>query len=269
MSFLSRELSVDSGAPIELYQIDAGLRHWYLTGSRKPIEYLTRVYEPVALKRSAIESTKEYNKSAVTLSMPGQHPFATQFLQDPPEGLVVMTIYRFHKDDAEMAVYWTGRIVSVQHSGDDATVRAEQVYTSLRSQGRRKSYSTQCNHTLFKLGCNMNDQSFKFEGTVTGVSGTTISSAAFGGQPDGYFTGGKVVVWVNGDPYNRRIESHTGTTVVVDRPVTGLEGGSALEAYPGCDHTYQTCQDKFGNFLNYGGFPWKPKKDPFSGSSSF
>jgi hypothetical protein len=35
----------------------------------------------------------------------------------------------------------------------------------------------------------------------------------------------------------------------------------------GCDRTFATCQSKFGNSLNFGGFPWIPVKNPFAGDS--
>ena len=47
----------------------------------------------------------------------------------------------------------------------------------------------------------------------------------------------------------------------------GLKAGDAFEAYPGCDHTLATCAAKFGNQLNYGGFPYIPVKNPFTGDA--
>jgi hypothetical protein len=40
-----------------------------------------------------------------------------------------------------------------------------------------------------------------------------------------------------------------------------------VKIYPGCDRTKETCNDKFSNILNYGGFAWIPAKSPFDGSS--
>ena len=47
----------------------------------------------------------------------------------------------------------------------------------------------------------------------------------------------------------------------------GLAVGVAFEAFAGCDRTFATCQSKFGNSLNFGGFPWIPAKNPFAGDS--
>jgi hypothetical protein len=47
----------------------------------------------------------------------------------------------------------------------------------------------------------------------------------------------------------------------------GLAVGNAFEAFAGCDRSFSTCQSKFGNSLNFGGFPWIPPKNPFAGDS--
>ncbi|MDG4870579.1 phage BR0599 family protein, partial [Guyparkeria sp. 1SP6A2] len=47
----------------------------------------------------------------------------------------------------------------------------------------------------------------------------------------------------------------------------GLEVGQEIEVYPGCDRTAATCNAKFNNLLNYGGFDFIPPKGPFEGTS--
>ena len=59
----------------------------------------------------------------------------------------------------------------------------------------------------------------------------------------------------------------SGGAVTLSAPIPGLKAGDAFEAYPGCDHTLSTCADKFGNQLNYGGFPYIPVKNPFAGDA--
>jgi len=40
-----------------------------------------------------------------------------------------------------------------------------------------------------------------------------------------------------------------------------------VKIYPGCDRVRATCESKFDNLDNFGGFPWIPTKNPFGGSS--
>jgi hypothetical protein len=49
----------------------------------------------------------------------------------------------------------------------------------------------------------------------------------------------------------------------------GIAVGQAVTLYPGCDHTTTTCDGKFSNLNNYGGFPHIPTKNPFGGSPIF
>ena len=49
--------------------------------------------------------------------------------------------------------------------------------------------------------------------------------------------------------------------------VADAAGSVPFEAFAGCDRTFATCQSKFGNSLNFGGFPWIPVKNPFAGDS--
>ena len=46
-------------------------------------------------------------------------------------------------------------------------------------------------------------------------------------------------------------------------PLTGLAPGAAVELVAGCDRTAATCQGRFGNIANFGGFPALPKRNPF------
>lgn len=43
-----------------------------------------------------------------------------------------------------------------------------------------------------------------------------------------------------------------------------IEVGSGVQLTAGCDHSTSTCQSRFDNLDNYGGFPFIPTKNPFS-----
>ena len=67
----------------------------------------------------------------------------------------------------------------------------------------------------------------------------------------------------------RAIRSQTGAVVAVAFPLPGLAATDTVNLYPGCDHTLATCESKFSNRLNYGGMPYFPDKNPFSGTSIY
>lgn len=65
----------------------------------------------------------------------------------------------------------------------------------------------------------------------------------------------------------RMILAHSGDSVTLSALLSGLAVGVAFEAFAGCDRTLATCQAKFGNAINFGGFPWIPAKNPFTGDA--
>jgi uncharacterized phage protein (TIGR02218 family) len=109
----------------------------------------------------------------------------------------------------------------------------------------------------------MNNQAYKLTGTVGSFSGLNVISSTFLSQTSSWLTGG--YLRVAGVP--RMITNHSGDTITLSAVLPGLAVGASFEAFAGCDRTFSTCQSKFGNSLNFGGFPWIPVKNPFAGDS--
>ena len=154
-------------------------------------------------------------------------------------------------------------MASVVWSGSLAKIRCESIFTALKRPGLRAHYQTGCRHALFDAGCGVNNQTFLLTGTVAAVSGLTVRSSAFLSRPAGWLTGG--YLRVAGVP--RMILAHSGESVTLSAILSGLAVGVAFEAFAGCDRTLATCQTKFGNAINFGGFPWIPAKNPFTGDA--
>jgi uncharacterized phage protein (TIGR02218 family) len=108
---------------------------------------------------------------------------------------------------------------------------------------------------------------FSAEAQVSAVlAGTEFEAAGLGGFAAGWFAAG-ALEWLTGanagergavkaDPGGgaRRIElwREPGAAVVV---------GDRFRVFAGCDKRAETCRDKFGNFLNFRGFPHVPGDD--------
>jgi hypothetical protein len=97
-------------------------------------------------------------------------------------------------------------------------------------------------------------------------------------QPDGWFRGGVLRFGVQ----LGFIIGHVGATITLSRPmpelasalanpaldpVTGAPLPITIDIAPGCDLRAETCTAKFGNLLNFGGFPAIPGRNPFGGGS--
>jgi uncharacterized phage protein (TIGR02218 family) len=70
--------------------------------------------------------------------------------------------------------------------------------------------------------------------------------------------------WIDGAEtgLTRRIEAIDGNWLVLDRTTAStIAPGTRLELREGCDHTLETCAQRFGNAINFQGEPFLPGND--------
>ena len=134
-------------------------------------------------------------------------------------------------------------------------------------------YSWNCRVPLYSPQCGVSRAAFKQTGVVTAVSGAVVTIDSLAGAGANYFNGGKLT-WI--DPAKENIlqlmitsyDNATGAFTLVSVPY-GLGAGLSADAYPGCDHSLDTCLAKFANVANYRGEPHIPGKVPFNGTTLF
>lgn len=263
MSYLTQETSAAAGLPVELYRFVLGQQVWAVTSGREVVTYQADTYQPAVLRRSGLEQSPDFSRNGIELECARDFAVAQLFAASRPNGVVSLTLFRNHYGDSEYITAWKGRVASVVFAGSGATIRCESIFTALKRPGLRAHYQTGCRHALYDTGCGINNQAYKIAGMLSAVSGLTATSVAFLSQSSGWLTGG--YLRVGGVP--RMITQHSGDTVTLSSVLPGLAVGSAFEAFAGCDRSFSTCQSKFGNALNFGGFPWIPAKNPFAGDS--
>lgn len=141
---------------------------------------------------------------------------------------------------------------------------------TLNQQMPRKILQPGCGWTLGDSGCTVNLATFTFTNTVgAGTNAKIITPGTAIAQPDGYFTQG-VIKMTSGQNagLSNYIELHSGGLIVLSKPfLFPVATGDAFDLIAGCDHTSQTCLQKFGNLVfggtpnNFGGFPFIPNKE--------
>lgn len=263
MSYAGQENSVAAGRPVELYRFALGPQRWTFTSGQTAVVYQSETYTPVSVKRSGIEQGTEINRASMDITLPRDNPLAALFIASPPEGVLSVTLYRYHATDAanETIVLWKGRVSGARLSGSELTVKCEPLATSLKRTGLRARYQLLCRHALYSPGCGALKEAFRTDGTVASISGTSVQVAAAGTQPDGYFVAGILAA----ASAQQMIVGHTGSTLTLIAPMPTLVAGAAVRLYAGCDRSVAVCRDRFGNIANYGGFPFIPTKNPFAG----
>ena len=265
MTFSAIETSTQSGRPVEIYEFRNGAAYFRYTSADGDVSYGGNTYTAAPISRNAIEATSETARLALEIACDRSLGVLALFSTMPPEEIVAVTVRRLHAGDGEAVTMWIGRVLNVTWSSSSAAIHCESVYTSMKRSGLRRLYQKACPHVIYGFGCTLNRASFGATKTVSTVSGVTLTIASIG-VVDGYFSGG-YLEWDSGGAISRRsIRSQVGGTVIISFPLPGLVAAASVALYPGCDHTLATCSAKFSNHLNYGGMPYFPDKNPFSGT---
>lgn len=264
----------------ELYRFVEGENVWTITSADEEQLYNSELYTPSTIGRNEVESKNELSRANIEVSLSIGDPMARRWMRQVIDDVVSLTIFGY--EDADVTVIWKGRLVSVKPEVSEITLIFESIFTSLRRAGLRKKYQRSCPYVLYGRGCSLNKDDWAVPGQMTAIStnGLTITVPEAAGFADGYFTAGMVEA---PDGTLRFITNHSGSTLTLIRPVDslgeafassgygvnygGYYGGVAVNIYPGCNRSKETCKNKFDNLDNYGGFAFIPLKNPFGGSS--
>lgn len=273
MTFGTIETSVSDGRPVELVHIAFAQYNWFYTTAEEQIEYNGNTYTPLPIMRDDIKPTGDTAKAGLNIRVPMGAPVGELFRIQPPSGVVSLTLYGEHYGDNDFKVLWKGRIINAEWSPPWLSLTTESVISSLQRVGLRRKYSAQCPFALYSGECGVSRETYKEDRTLSVISATSLTLPGTVGKPNNYFAGG-FAQWVHNTRNTierRAIKSSNGTTgvLVVNSLPLGLSPGQVVSVYPGCDHVLATCDSKFSNSLNFGGTPFIPSKNPFTGSTIY
>lgn len=269
MTYNLIETSMQDARPIELYEYRRGTQFWRYTSADQNITFDAANYQAVpAMRRSTIEASTEQARNALKVDAPRDWDVAELYRVYPPSEPITLTVREFHDGDAEAVVVWVGRITSAEWRGSQVEVIHEPVSSSLKRPGLRRLYQRQCPHVLYGTACALSEEASAVVSTVQTISadGLELSMSGTSGFDSNYFAGGVARLSIGSGQFERRMITISGSgLIVLGKPFGALAVGQQLRLLPGCDHTLATCNTKFGNVANYGGFPFIPQKNPFGG----
>jgi uncharacterized phage protein (TIGR02218 family) len=269
VTFAQSEVSAYQGNPVEAYTFIRENKVWRFTTGEDPVTISGQLFAPRPMQRSKIEQSSDMIRNSITLSTSSELEVVDAYRSGVPSGITTILIQGYHYGIADYVTRWQGRIVNVQFAERTAKISCEPILTTILRPVLRRFYQLSCPHVLYGADCTVSRATFRVDGTLTGQNGAQLTSAIFGAKPDGWFGGG-YIDWLEGDESQRRfILSHTGSNIVVNIPFIDMPNNAGVQVYPGCDHTLVTCTNKFANNLNYGGQPYYPQKNPFSGVQIF
>lgn len=260
---------------VDLYRIVVGSTVWRLTSAAKTQTHTTgpggavENYDPAAIGRGGVQTRSEMSKASVEVRLDLSHALATDLLSRWAEQPTTLTIYS--KRTLATDVVWKGRLANIVPGDASVTLTFESIYTSMRRPGLRARFQKTCRHALYGRGCKVDPADFETPGTLASITGRTVVVAAAATKPDGYFSGGMIAApdgtlsYVSEHVANALVLGRVSSALRIAFAATGV--ATAVKLYPGCDHSYATCRDKFDNDDNYGGFDYIPTKNPMGGSS--
>jgi len=262
MTYDARELSMQSGEPIEMYQFTVGATNYYFTSAKSAITYSGNTYQPEPIKRGSIDFTTEKGRNNLKLQTVRDFAIADLFRVSPPSDVILLVVHRVHYGETDGSVIWSGRVLNCDWVGSIASLNCEPVSSSLQRIGLRRMYQRQCPHVLYGSACGVDKTDFDLSTTILSISGLTLSCVDADIFGDDWFAGG----FIEFGTEKRFITTQTSNNITISAPIAGLEVGDTITAYAGCNHALTTCNFKFSNSENYGGMPYIPTKNPFSGS---
>lgn len=261
MSYDSREGSTFDGKPLELYLFQTEDQEWALTSSEQPRIFAGRTFLPTAITHTSPEKGAELKATEITVAIPRDHAIAQEYVQYLPSTPLSLVIYRMHRGEADVVVYFVGRVYSVQFN-EDCELKCGPEEQIMQRSIPSASYQAPCNKILYSPACGVAKDAFKITAPLTFVDGDRIRAFEFSTKEDGWFTAGYVEV----GKVRRMVIKHVGDELTLMVPIPGLVMGTQVSAYAGCNHKYNGhCVARFHNGGNFFGFEWVPERNPFNG----
>lgn len=268
-NFDTLEKSVQDSTPIEVFDFVVGGTTYRWTSSEDDLTIGANDYTATPISRGSIVVDPSDRRNTLSVIVPGDNDLAVLFLNQAPAVKIPVTITRLQRNESPTfntkTVIYKGQVSTVRF-GDDG-VSAEVVCQTADSSGGsmvpKFAFLGQCNNVLYDSNCTVNPASFKTTGTASAISGNAVTVPGLNAHPDDYFRGGFAVP--TGGIDFRLILSHVGNVITLLLPFVSDPTGVSVDAFAGCNHLVTgDCATKFDNVLNFAGFGFIPKLNPFS-----
>ena len=159
-----------------------------------------------------------------------------------------------------------GYLGQVASKGAEFEVEVRGVTYKLQ-QNTGRLYTLECDANLGDSRCKVNvDSYYTVSTTVESVTSSRQFTVALTGEAATYFQYGKCT-FTSGNNSGRALEilghtvSGSDTIILLENAPYAIQVGDGVTLTAGCDKSATTCKAKFGNLLNFQGFPFIPTED--------
>ncbi len=267
MTFAAQETSRESGQVLELYTFTFGLEIFRFTSFQRDITWQGLFYTSEPISRTNTEAAVEDQAGQLTITLPLDNPVPSKFIVNLPGKVGSVNVLRAHANDAaeEAIVLFDGFIANVAFDGElEAKILCNPNTKIFNRAAPRFTYLGLCNHILYDERCKVDISLFTFTGLVSAVDGNDITVNGAGGVGLGdNFVGGFSRFPAGTQDDSRMILSQAGDVMTLLLPFAVDPLGKDIDLFAGCAHDLTVCDVKFAAVLDYGGFPFVPRKNPF------
>jgi uncharacterized phage protein (TIGR02218 family) len=268
MAYNDYEISRAAAKPLEMYKFIGTKKNYLYTSCDVDVTVTGELYTAAPIKRNNSRIPIQDDEQ---LTLEIEMPFTLELIKDyaftsaPPT--LELEIWRIHwgmNFAADAVKVYSGPVLSFSIDGVHAKAVCASTFTSILSTPLPIRYwQKPCNHVLFDGRCGINAVSYTSSATVGIFDGIDIH-VDDDGNVDGALVAGEMINARSGE--HRMIISNIANLVTVNFPFNDLVTGDEVTLKAGCDHSFTTCKAKFANTINYGGHPFIPNDNPFSGA---
>ena len=266
MAYSDIESSEQLQRPVELYWVNAGVTQLRFCNMDVAVTYQGSEYQPLSCRRTELIDSNDRNDGGLSIWVPRTSDLGQMFLGAGISDLPQITLYRAHLnddltsvDDDNAIVIFSGRVATPSFSGDECKLGCRSLISDLGLVALRRKFSSNCPYFLYRSGCGVIRAAYTVVATVTGVTSEVVD-LDMDDQVEGYYEGGLLSF----QGQFRMITSYKGAKrVVLLAPLEGLNVGDTVDVSAGCDHTKETCKNRFNNYRNFGGWNFIPTQNYF------
>jgi uncharacterized phage protein (TIGR02218 family) len=266
--------------PVYLYDIYAAApvaKHWRYTSFAAAVASNGQLFTPWPMTHEEIAQGTDGQDNPVNISAQPDdaHPFAL-LAGIPPGKVIWVDIYLagLATPDAALKIF-SGYITTVTDDGLKYTAKCASRLAWLQTKLPRFYIGSDCNHILFEPNTCRAKRAL-FETTVThyldNAGAQPIIQVTFDFAFDlphwttaNWFAGGLIEAGLGANYEVRSVMTSNFEAgrlfLLLNAPFRHVVPGVKLQLTAGCDHTAATCQAKFNNFDNYGGFVAVPDRN--------
>ncbi len=253
-------MSLNSSQPVRMYQFDRSASViWRYTSADRAISHAGHNWLPQPISDDGIRMTGEASADAMEITLPAALPVVLLFRVTPPSEELFVTVFDYDAVTGDADVAWVGSISAAKFEGSGAAkLVCHSLSASMARDGLRLGYERSCPHSVYDGACGVNKALYALPVVVTGLTGTSLSYNASAVPDQSIYSYGAAAWTVDGAVEMRGIEVAADSWVQLVGGTYGLAVGDSITLYPGCDGLRSTCNNRFGNLLNHGGFPHMP-----------